>query len=89
MGELPKHLRQEMAIFLHKGVLEKMAIFQKCSVPFLSSILMRVRSPRPRPPAAAGGSDPSCAGLGERRRLGDAWPPAAGGGAESIIPYSS
>eukprot|EP00976_Prorocentrum_cordatum_P109148 1194971-Prorocentrum_minimum.AAC.7 len=43
MLDLPKHLRQELAIFLNKGVMEKMAILQDCSVPFLTSILMRVR----------------------------------------------
>ena len=46
MQELPTHLRQEMAVFLHKGVVEKMIIFRQCSVPFLTSILTRVRRRR-------------------------------------------
>ncbi|KAK3245742.1 hypothetical protein CYMTET_44707 [Cymbomonas tetramitiformis] len=43
MGELPSHLRQEMAIFLNKGVLDNIAIFEGCGVPFLTAMLMQLK----------------------------------------------
>ncbi|KAK3243448.1 hypothetical protein CYMTET_46897 [Cymbomonas tetramitiformis] len=43
MTELPPHLRQEVAIFLNRGVLESMPLFEDCSVPFLVAVLMRLK----------------------------------------------
>ncbi|KAK3252858.1 hypothetical protein CYMTET_37867, partial [Cymbomonas tetramitiformis] len=43
MKDLPRHLRQEMAIFLNRGVLEQMPLFWDCSVPFLVAVLMYLK----------------------------------------------
>lgn len=42
MQDLPGHLRQEMAVFLNRSMLENMDVFSKCSVPFLTAILSNV-----------------------------------------------
>ena len=51
MADLPRHLRQEMAIFLNQGVIQSMTIFETCSVPFLTAILMKVRPEPTREPS--------------------------------------
>eukprot|EP00854_Cymbomonas_tetramitiformis_P003265 gene3265-4114_t len=43
MNELPPHLRQQVALFLNRGVLEQMPLFENCSIPFLVAVLMRLK----------------------------------------------
>jgi len=43
MQDLPRHLRQELAMFLNAKVLDAMSLFDSCSVSFLTAILMRLK----------------------------------------------
>eukprot|EP00854_Cymbomonas_tetramitiformis_P029437 gene29437-36665_t len=42
MNELPSHLRQEMAMYLNRGILESTKVFEGCGIPFLTALLMRL-----------------------------------------------
>ena len=41
--ELPQYMRQEVALFLNKDMIERVPIFQGCSITFITAILMKLK----------------------------------------------
>ncbi|KAK3236433.1 hypothetical protein CYMTET_53421 [Cymbomonas tetramitiformis] len=44
MNQLPRHLRQEMAIFLNRGLIEQMPLFWHSSVPFMVAVFLCLKA---------------------------------------------